>query len=130
MCSSRRWRSTRAPNAVSSSRMRSSVVEVMSRVTAARPEAHHTPTPTDIEPLAHLLRRADQDLVDRHVSRARDDVEDRVGDVLRGEDLLEARRELAADLLADVSDELALGGAGLDQRRADVPGRDLLAQGL
>lgn len=40
--------------------------------------------------LAHLLRRADQDLVDRHVSWAHDDVENRVGDVLRHENLVEA----------------------------------------
>ena len=65
--------------------------------------------------LADLLGRAHEDLVDRDVSRSGDDVEDRVGDVLRPEDLVDAGRELVADLLADVGDQLALGRAGLDQ---------------
>jgi hypothetical protein len=47
---------------------------------------------------------------------SRDHIENRVGDVLRRENLVDARRERAADLLADVGDELALGRAGLDQR--------------
>ena len=64
------------------------------------------------------------------MSWSRDDVENRVGDVLRRENLADAGRELAADLLADVGDELALGRAGLDQRRTDVAGSDLLAQGF
>ena len=43
--------------------------------------------------VAHLLGRADEDLVDRHVARARDDVGDRVGDVLRAQALeVEVRR--------------------------------------
>ena len=76
----------------------------------------------------HLLGRADEDLVDRHVTRSRDDVEDRVGDVLGAEDLVEAGRELVADLGADMADELALGRPRLDQRRAHVAAPDLLAQ--
>jgi hypothetical protein len=49
------------------------------------------------------------------MSRSRDDVEDRVGDVLSRKDLGVGGRQLAADLLPDMGDELALGRAGLDQ---------------
>jgi hypothetical protein len=42
--------------------------------------------------------------------------EDRVGDVLGGKDLVIGGWQLAADLLPDMGDQLALGGSGPDQR--------------
>ena len=50
--------------------------------------------------LADLLGRAHQDLVDGHVPRARDDVDDRVGDVLGARADRSPTAEVRADLLA------------------------------
>ena len=82
---------------------------------------------------AHLLRRAHQHLVDRHVARPRDDVGDRVGDVLGRQPLVGARSASAASRISGrrwcVTSSVATR-ARLHQRHAHVALGDLLAQRL
>src|SRR3954447_26893480 len=80
-----------------------------------------------------LVGRPDQDLVDRHVRRLRDDVGDRPGDVL-GLQLADALGVPVGVLprlgLGDVRPQLGVDGAGLDEGDPDATDGDLLAQRL
>src|SRR5580658_5452363 len=79
-----------------------------------------------------LFGWANEHLVDRDVSLARDDIDDRVGDVRRLQSSFcrDEGPNLCLDLGAVVALQFGLDVTGLDQRDADVALGDLLAQRL